>query len=152
MIWPPQCSAQVKLHPPSRPPEILGIKNLSSEGVTTYAALKKSGANSGHWVVIAGAGGGLGTVAVSLGAKAMGYRVIGIDTLSKKDVILDSGAEHFIDVMAYDDDGIANRVRELTGHGAKAVIVVSTKRTHAPMYKMIPIPLVRANSNHVSAL
>ncbi|KAK8117281.1 alcohol dehydrogenase [Apiospora kogelbergensis] len=123
VIWPPQCSAQVKLHPPSRPPEILGIKNLSSEGVTTYAALKKSGANSGHWVVIAGAGGGLGTVAVSLGAKAMGYRVIGIDTLSKKDVILDSGAEHFIDVMAYDDDGIANRVRELTGHGAKAVIV-----------------------------
>ena len=29
-------------------------------GVTTYAALRKSGAKSGQWVVISGAGGGLG--------------------------------------------------------------------------------------------
>ncbi|KAK8044861.1 alcohol dehydrogenase II [Apiospora rasikravindrae] len=92
-------------------------------GVTTYAALRKSGASSGHWVVIAGAGGGLGTVAVSLGAKAMGYRVIGVDAPSKKDVVLDSGAEHFIDVTAHDDDSIAAEVKRLTGHGAKAVIV-----------------------------
>ncbi|KAK8014931.1 hypothetical protein PG990_008227 [Apiospora arundinis] len=92
-------------------------------GVTTYAALKKSGASSGQWVVISGAGGGLGTVAVSLGAKVMGYRVIGIDAPSKKDVILDSGAEHFIDVTAHDDDSIAEEVKKLTGHGAKAVIV-----------------------------
>ncbi|KAK8069200.1 alcohol dehydrogenase II [Apiospora phragmitis] len=92
-------------------------------GLTTYAALRKSGANSGHWIVIAGAGGGLGTVAVSLAAKAMGYRVIGIDAPSKKDVVLDSGAEHFIDVTAHDDDSIAAEVKKLTGHGAKAVIV-----------------------------
>ncbi|KAK7943249.1 uncharacterized protein PG986_012362 [Apiospora aurea] len=92
-------------------------------GVTTYAALRKSGASSGHWVVIAGAGGGLGTVAVSLGAKAMGYRVIGVDAPSKKDVVLDSGAQHFIDVTAHDDDSIAAEVKKLTGHGAKAVIV-----------------------------
>ncbi|KAK8053412.1 chaperonin 10-like protein [Apiospora saccharicola] len=95
-------------------------------GVTTYAALRKSGANSGHWVVIAGAGGGLGTVAVSLGAKVMGYRVIGVDAPSKKDIVLDSGAEHFIDVTAHDDDSIAAEVKKLTGHGAKAVIVCTS--------------------------
>lgn len=33
-------------------------------GVTTYAALRKSKVKSGEWVVIAGAGGGLGHLGV----------------------------------------------------------------------------------------
>lgn len=65
-------------------------------------------------------------MAVSLGAKVMGYRVIGIDAGSKKDIVLNSGAEHFVDVTAHDDDSIAAEVKKLTGHGAKAVIVVGT--------------------------
>lgn len=67
-------------------------------------------------------------MAVSLGVKVLGYRVIGIDAPTKKDIVLDSGAEHFIDVTAHDDESIAAEVKKLTGHGAKAVIVV---RTHA---------------------
>lgn len=33
-------------------------------GVTTYAALRRSQARSGQWVVISGAGGGLGTFVI----------------------------------------------------------------------------------------
>lgn len=93
-------------------------------GLTTYAALRKCGAKSGQWVVISGAGGGLGTVATSIAARGMGFRVIGIDTGSKKQAVLDSGAEHFIDVTAHDDDSVGKAVKDLTGHGAKAVIAV----------------------------
>ncbi|KAI8626652.1 alcohol dehydrogenase-like protein [Xylariaceae sp. FL1651] len=91
-------------------------------GVTTYAALRRCGAESGQWVVVSGAGGGLGTVATSLGARAMGFRVIGIDMPGKRDGVLESGAEHFIDITAFDDGTIGKEVKRLTGYGAKAVI------------------------------
>lgn len=94
-------------------------------GLTTYSALRKSGALPGQWVVISGAGGGLGTVATSLAARGMGFRVIGIDMPAKKEAALESGAEHFIDATAFDDDGIKNEVMKLTGYGASAVVVVS---------------------------
>lgn len=66
-------------------------------GVTAYAALKKSQVRPGQWIVIPGAGGGLGHLAVQY-AKAMGMRVIGIDGGDeKRDLCLKLGAEHFID-------------------------------------------------------
>ncbi|KAI1434085.1 alcohol dehydrogenase-like protein [Xylaria sp. CBS 124048] len=95
---------------------------LLCAGVTTYAALRKSGASAGQWVVISGAGGGLGLAATSLAARGMGFRVIGIDMPSKKESVLASGAEHFIDLTAFDDDTIGPEVKRLTGLGASAVI------------------------------
>jgi len=93
-------------------------------GVTTYAALRKSNAKSGEWVVISGAGGGLGHIAVQLAARGMALRVIGIDAPSKKSLVMDCGAEHFIDVTAHDDTTIAEEVKKATGGlGASAVIV-----------------------------
>ncbi|KAI1426764.1 alcohol dehydrogenase-like protein [Xylaria sp. FL1777] len=92
-------------------------------GVTTYSALQKCGAKPGQWVVISGAGGGLGSVATSLAARGMGYRVVGIDMPSKKESVLESGAEHFIDLTAFDDASIGKEVKRLTGLGAAAVIV-----------------------------
>lgn len=51
-------------------------------------------------------------------------RVIGIDAPSKKSVVMDSGAEHFIDITAHDDKSIADEVMKTTGGlGAQAVIV-----------------------------
>lgn len=51
-------------------------------------------------------------------------RVIGIDAPSKMSVVMDCGAEHFIDVTAHDDKSIAEEVIKLTGGlGANAVIV-----------------------------
>ncbi|KAI9818231.1 MAG: hypothetical protein M1827_000856 [Pycnora praestabilis] len=93
-------------------------------GVTTYAALRRSQAKSGQWVVIAGAGGGLGHIAVQLSSRGMSHRVIGIDAGSKEKLVKDSGAEAFIDLTKHDDKSIAEEVMKITGGlGASAVIV-----------------------------
>jgi propanol-preferring alcohol dehydrogenase len=69
-----------------------------------------------------GAGGGLGHLAVQFSARGIGHRVIGIDHSSKKDIVMESGAEHFIPV-----DGTDNMVEAVTsltnGLGAHAVVV-----------------------------
>ncbi|KAL1957067.1 hypothetical protein VTO42DRAFT_6325 [Malbranchea cinnamomea] len=97
-------------------------------GVTVYSALKRSEAKAGSWVVISGAGGGLGHIATQLSSGGLGHRVIGIDHGSKEDLVLQSGAEHFLDITKFpaDDNGaaMAARIMELTGgRGAQAVIV-----------------------------
>lgn len=97
-------------------------------GVTVYSALKRSNAQPGQWVVISGAGGGLGHLAVQLASKGMGLRVIGIDHPSKSDLVKDSGAEHFVDITQFpkDDNGkaIIDHVKGLADtHGAHAAIV-----------------------------
>ncbi|KAF2036077.1 GroES-like protein [Setomelanomma holmii] len=95
---------------------------LLCAGVTVYSALRKTNAESGNWVVISGAGGGLGHLAVQFSAKGIGHRVIGIDHSSKKDLVLESGAEHFIPVDGTSD--MAEAVKALTnGLGAHAVVV-----------------------------
>lgn len=95
---------------------------LLCAGVTVYSALRKSNANSGAWVVIMGAGGGLGHLGVQFSAKGIGHRVIGIDHSGKQDIVIESGAEHFIAVDGTDD--MIGAVKELTGGlGAHAVIV-----------------------------
>ena len=69
-----------------------------------------------------GAGGGLGHLAIQFSSKGIGHRVIGIDHSSKKDVVLESGAEHFIPVDG--TDPMADAVKALTnGLGAHAVVV-----------------------------
>ncbi|KAH8730440.1 chaperonin 10-like protein [Phaeosphaeriaceae sp. PMI808] len=95
---------------------------LLCAGVTVYSALRKTNAQSGSWVVISGAGGGLGHLGVQFSARGIGHRVIGIDHSSKKELVLESGAEHFIPVDGTDD--IAEAVKALTnGLGAHAVVV-----------------------------
>lgn len=92
--------------------------------MTVYSALRKSGARSGDTVVLLGAGGGLGHLACQTASRGMGMRVIGIDAGSKKDLILESGAEHFIDHTTTKD--VAADVKALTGGlGAQAVLVLT---------------------------
>jgi propanol-preferring alcohol dehydrogenase len=95
---------------------------LLCAGVTVYSALRKTNAESGNWVIIMGAGGGLGHLAVQFSAKGMAHRVIGIDHSSKKDIVLESGAEHFVPVDG--TDNMVEAVQQLTnGLGAHAVVV-----------------------------
>ncbi|KAL7773461.1 hypothetical protein CFE70_003425 [Pyrenophora teres f. teres 0-1] len=95
---------------------------LLCAGVTVYSALRKANAESGKWVVISGAGGGLGHLAVQFSARGIGHRVIGIDHSSKKDIVMESGAEHFVAVDGTDD--VVGAVAALTnGLGAHAVVV-----------------------------
>lgn len=94
-------------------------------GVTVYSALRKSNTQSGNYVVILGAGGGLGHLGTQFAARGMALRVIGVDHSSKKDLVLESGAEHFIPLDGTDD--MATAVKEVTGGlGAHAVVVLTS--------------------------
>lgn len=64
--------------------------------MTVYAALRKSEAKGGQWVVIAGASGGLGHWGIQIGAKGMAMRMIGVDHGSKEKVVMDCGAGAFV--------------------------------------------------------
>lgn len=94
-------------------------------GVTAYKAIKGCHLTPGQWLVVSGAGGGLGGLAVAF-AHAMGYRVIAVDAGASKEAYCKSqGAEHYVDVTQADDAG--TRVKNLTnGQGAKAVVVTAT--------------------------
>ncbi|CAD0082996.1 unnamed protein product [Aureobasidium vineae] len=76
-------------------------------GVTAYTACKRSAVKPGQWIVLPGAGGGLGHLAVQY-AKAM------------------LGAEHYIDFRTSKD--VAAEVMELTTFGAHGVIVFAATR------------------------
>lgn len=93
-------------------------------GITVYTGLKKTNARPGQWVAITGAGGGLGHIGCQLGSRGMALRVIGIDHGSKKDLVMESGAEAFVDIAQFDDNGIVDEVKRITGgwgvHGAVA--------------------------------
>lgn len=92
-------------------------------GVTVYKALKTANLSAGEWVAISGAAGGLGSLAVQY-AKAMGYRVLGIDGGDEKAKLFkELGGEYFIDFTKSKD--IIAEVIEATNGGAHGVINVS---------------------------
>lgn len=96
---------------------------FSPSGVTVYSALRRCGAESGNWVVLLGAGGGLGHIATQLASRGMAYRVIGIDSGSKKDLVMKCGAEAFVD---FEKSNPEEEVKKLTGGlGAQAVLVLT---------------------------
>lgn len=98
-------------------------------GVTVYSAIKRSKARPGQWVIISGAGGGLGHLATQLSSRGLGHRVIAIDHGSKRALALESGAEQFIDITEFSPDdkgtqGMVEKVRSFTdGFGAHAAVV-----------------------------
>ena len=64
----------------------------------------------------------MGHLAVKFGAKGIGHRIIGIDHSSKRDLVLETGAEHFI---AFDETkDVVAAVKEVTGGlGAHAAVI-----------------------------
>lgn len=99
-------------------------------GVTAYTACKRSGVRPGQWIVLPGAGGGLGHLAVQY-AKAMGMRIIAIDGGEEKGKLCkELGAEHYLDFTTSKD--LPAEVMEITTHGAHGVIVTAaTKEGYA---------------------
>ncbi|KAJ4485344.1 mannitol-1-phosphate dehydrogenase MPDH1 [Lentinula aciculospora] len=94
-------------------------------GVTVYRAIKNSQTNPGDWIVIPGAGGGLGHLAVQY-ARVRGLRVIAIDTgAEKQSLCLKLGAERWIDFKESKD--IVREVQDATdGLGAHAALVTAS--------------------------
>ncbi|KAF8955336.1 chaperonin 10-like protein [Flammula alnicola] len=93
-------------------------------GVTVYRALKYSETSPGDWIVIPGAGGGLGHLAVQY-AKYMGRRVIAIDGgEEKRQLCKELGADYWIDFTTTKD--IVGEIKKATGGlGAHAAIVTT---------------------------
>ena len=95
---------------------------LLCAGLSMYSSISKANLQEGQWLVLPGAGGGLGHLGVQI-AKAKGYRVIAIDSGDKKRRLCvdELGADVFLDFKV---DDIEARVMQLTdGMGAHAVVV-----------------------------
>lgn len=95
-------------------------------GVTAYTACKRSSVRPGQWIVLIGAGGGLGHFGIQY-AKAMGMRVIAVDGGEEKDKLCkELGAEQYIDFTKTKD--IAAEVMKITTYGAHGVIVFAASK------------------------
>ena len=97
---------------------------LLCAGLTMVGGLSKldNVLQAGDFVVISGSGGGLGHIGVQVAARMKNLRVIAVDSGDEKRALsLNSGAEVFID---YKTEDVVTRVREFTGEGAHATIVV----------------------------
>lgn len=96
-------------------------------GVTVWRALKDSTANTGDWVAVTGAGGGLGSLAVQY-AKYFGMRVIAIDNAGKAKFCTDE-----LQVDAFIDYAAANAVQQIKAIaddiGVQATILCSNEPT-----------------------
>lgn len=104
-------------------------------GVTVYKALKIANLGKGSWVAIAGAGGGLGHLAIQY-ATAMGLRPIGLDA-GKKEICLSLGAEGYVDVLEC-KDSVAEVQRLTGGKGASgALICASNGKAYADAVKYL---------------
>ncbi|PYH45017.1 zinc-dependent alcohol dehydrogenase [Aspergillus saccharolyticus JOP 1030-1] len=100
-------------------PKVIGP--VLCAGVTAYKAVLNTNIRPGNWLVVVGAGGGLGHLAVQY-AKAQGALVIGVDAGDKRDFVLSLGAVEFIDFTTMDP---VQGVHELTGLGAHAAVVTA---------------------------
>ncbi|KAF7999996.1 alcohol dehydrogenase, propanol-preferring [Metschnikowia aff. pulcherrima] len=103
--------------------DLAQVAPILCAGITVYKALKTANLKAGQWVAISGAGGGLGSLAVQY-AKAMGYRVLGIDGGDDKAEFAKLlGAEAFVDFFNVKD--VVEEVQKITKGGPHGVINVS---------------------------
>ncbi|KAK8181040.1 zinc-binding dehydrogenase [Phyllosticta citribraziliensis] len=109
--------------PEGLPDEVLAP--ILCGGITSYKALKNSGATPGQFVAISGAGGGVGALSIQY-AKAMGFRVIAVDAGEpKRQFCLDLGAETYVNVASERDAAAAVKAATTQGKGAAAVLVAA---------------------------
>jgi propanol-preferring alcohol dehydrogenase len=92
-------------------------------GVTAYNAVLNANIKKGQYMVVLGAGGGLGHFAVQYGL-ALGAKIIAVDSGDSKKSLAESyGVEAFVDFTKTKD--VVGDVLALTGIGADAVVVTS---------------------------
>src|SRR5215213_8592498 len=95
----------------TRPPDVSWevAGSLFVVGTTAYAALRAVSAGEGDTLVVSGAAGGVGSVAVQL-AKNAGAEVVGLAGKANHEWL----AEHGVTPVTY-GDGQAERIREASG-------------------------------------
>ncbi|MCP1144195.1 alcohol dehydrogenase AdhP [Lysinibacillus endophyticus] len=109
------------------------IAPILCAGVTTYKALKVSGAKPGEWVAIYGIG-GLGHIALQY-AKAMGLNVVAVDISDDKSKLaLELGAD--IAINGLKEDPVAT-IKEKVGGVHAAVSVAVSKKAFEQAYQSV---------------
>ncbi|KAM0227516.1 hypothetical protein ACHAP5_012167 [Fusarium lateritium] len=90
-------------------------------GLSAYAACKRTAVKPGEWLVILGAGGGVGHLALQY-ARAMGMRIIAVDGgKEKENMCRGLGTDEFID---YSNDVVAEVIK-ITTYGSQGVSVAA---------------------------
>lgn len=109
------------------------IAPILCAGVTTYKALKVSGAKAGDWVAIFGIG-GLGHLAVQY-AKAMAYNVIAVDIFDDKlELAKELGADKTVN--SANEDPVQFMKDEVGGVQASISVAVSKKPFEQAYYSL----------------
>lgn len=102
-------------------PEVMAP--IMCAGVTAYKAVKTAGAVPGSWVLVSGAAGGVGALAVQY-ARAMGYRVVAVDGgEGRRATCVEAGAEAYVDFEKGDVTPAVDKVTD--GKMCAAAIVCS---------------------------
>jgi NADPH:quinone reductase-like Zn-dependent oxidoreductase len=86
-------------------------------GVTAYAAVRAVGVTKGDTVVVSGAAGGVGSLAVQL-ARNKGATVIGLASEANHEWL----RSHGVIPVSYSGDGLADRIREAAGGSVDAFV------------------------------
>jgi alcohol dehydrogenase, propanol-preferring len=105
-----------------------GAAPLMCAGVSVYAGLKRAHTKAGDWVLIMGAGGGLGHLAVQY-AKALGAGVVAVDAGSKEAFCKELGADFFVDFTKFGtDEEVTVEVKRLVPGGVKVALCCAASR------------------------
>jgi NADPH2:quinone reductase len=92
---------------------------VDSYATMLFALTRRASVRPGEWVVVLGAGGGIGLAAVDI-ARSLGARVIAAaSSPAKRAAAAAAGAQATID---YQTEDLKARVREITGAGADLVV------------------------------
>ena len=114
VVWP---ASRVQ-HTPDALTDGQAATFVQSYGTAWFALHHRAKAQPGEWLLVLGAGGGVGLAAVDVG-RAMGLHVIaGASSADKRALAIDYGAEASIDTVGED---VKTRAKELSGGGVHLV-------------------------------
>ena len=114
LVWP----AKRVWHTPDALTDAQAATFVQSYGTAWFALQRRARMQAGEWLLVLGAGGGVGLAAVDVG-RAMGLHVIAAASSDdKRSVAVAHGAEAVIDTSSED---VKTRAKELSGGGVHAV-------------------------------
>lgn len=97
---------------------------LLCAGLSAYSALKKARVCPGGWVVVFGAGGGVGHLVCQMAARVFSLRVIGIDFKEKETLVRSCGVETYLALE--ETESLVKSVKTETNELGAAAAVVCT--------------------------
>ncbi|QIW22753.1 NAD(P)-dependent alcohol dehydrogenase [Sulfolobus sp. S-194] len=106
---------------------------LTCSGITTYRAVRKASLDPSKTLVVVGAGGGLGTMAIQIAKAISGATIIGVDVRDEAlEAAKRAGADYAINASSQDPISEIRRITQ--GKGADAVIDLNNSERTLSIY------------------